>query len=258
MTNALQAKHVAYETGSAMLVGRLNLDVAAGEFVAVVGPNGAGKSTLIRLLAGDLRPTAGEVLFGGHSVAEMRPHELALSRAVLLQETDPTVPFSVGAVVALGRYPHRKDSANSRANDRDVIQAALQRTETAHLTERIFATLSAGERTRVALARVFAQETGLLLLDEPTATLDVGHQEQILAHLRVEAAAGAGIIVVLHDLNAAASCADRIVILRDGVAVSDGSPASVLTGELLSDVYQQEMRVVDHPFRDCPLVLVVG
>jgi iron complex transport system ATP-binding protein len=132
----------------------------------------------------------------------------------------------------------------------------MERTDTLHLADRIFATLSGGERTRVVMARVFAQAAPVVLLDEPTAALDVAHQERVLREMKQLAADDACVIAVLHDLNAAAFHADRIVLMAEGTVRAEGSPADVLNAELLSDVYDQTMAVVEHPTRACPLILI--
>ncbi len=194
----------------------------------------------------------------GRPVAAHAPGELARRRAVLAQHQVTDIPFSAQAVVAMGRFPHRRDPENSAANDAAAVSAALERTAVAHLGERTFATLSGGEQTRVALARVLAQDTPLLLLDEPTTALDVRHEELVMRLAADLAAAGRAVVAVLHDLNAAAAYADRIVLMHAGRIRADGPPREVLDETLLSEVYEQALRVVDHPFRDCPLVLVAG
>lgn len=253
---ALTARALEYRIGDATLVAGLDLDIHEGEVVAIVGPNGAGKSTLIGLLAGDISPTAGAVLVDGDPLSAIPTSELALRRAVLPQKQIADVPFTAAAVVAMGRFPHRVDPDNTRAKDLEAVRQALVRTDATHLADRVVATLSGGERTQVAFARVLAQTTGLMLLDEPTTALDVAHQERILAEVLVQARGGRAVVTVLHDLNAAAFYADRIILMAGGAVVSDGSPREVLDGTVLSRIYDQPMEVIDHPFRDCPLVLV--
>ncbi len=251
------AERVRYEVDGAVLVDDVDFMVTAGELVAVIGPNGAGKTTLVRLLAGDLEPGDGGVTIDGRPVAGYPPEALARRRAVLSQQLLRDVPFTCRAVVAMGRFPHRLDPANSAARDAAEVAAALARTDMAEFADRTFATLSGGEQTLVALARVLAQDAPLLLLDEPTTALDVHHEELVMRVVKELAAAGRAVVAVLHDLNTAAAYADRMVLMADGRVRADGSPAEVLDEALLSEVYGQAVRVVDHPFRDCPLVLVV-
>jgi len=252
----IEAIGLGYRVGNVTLLAGVDLAVQAGEFVAVVGPNGAGKTTLLRLLAGDLRPTQGRVQMNGSQVEEYSYDQLALQRSFFSQLTEREIPFTVDAVVTMGRYPHRKNAHNSSSIDAAAVTSALVRSQTSHLTGRVFASLSSGEQTRVALARTFAQDTPLLLLDEPAANLDVANQEHITKELRNMADRGRAVLAVLDDLNSAAHYATRVVVLADGAIRADGTPAEVFQESLLSEVYRQAMRVVRHPFRDCPLVLV--
>ncbi len=254
---AAAAEAVEYCVGGATLVDGVDFAVAGGELVCVIGPNGAGKTTLVRLLAGDLAPSAGRVTIDGRPVEGYPPEALALRRAVLSQHMLPDVPFSCRAVVAMGRFPHRRDPSNSAAQDDAAVADALARAGVTEFAERPFATLSGGEQTRVALARVLAQDAPLLLLDEPTTALDVHHEELVMQVVRELAGRGRAVVAVLHDLNTAAAYADRLVLMAGGRVRVAGPPAAVLDEALLSEVYAQPVRVVDHPFRDCPLVLVV-
>ncbi len=252
----LEGKSVEYRVGKISLVSDVNFRIKTGEFVAIVGPNGAGKSTLLRLMAGDLRPSEGQVSLGTERIEAFPYDDLALRRSILLQNRTADIPFTVGAVVAMGRHPHRMNPDNSSELDRQAVAAALERTETSHLTHRVFATLSSGEQTRVSLARILAQDAPIVLLDEPTTALDVVHEERMMAEFRTLASAGTAVVAVLHDLNAAAYYASRIVMIADGSVKTEGAADAVFTDDILTEVYGQPMRVVDHPFRDCPLVLV--
>ena len=254
----LEATQLEYRVGPAVLVDGVSLRVSPGELVAVIGPNGAGKTTLLRILSGDLEPAGGRVMLGGEGLDRLSHEERALRRAVLAQHPLPDIPFTARAVVTLGRHPHRRNPGNSAAHDARAVVDALERTDAVHLADRSFATLSGGERTRVTLARVFAQSTPLVLLDEPTAALDVGHQELVMTDLRRRASGGTGVLAVLHDLNTAATYGDRLVLMSEGRLVAEGPPRVVLRDTVLSEVYRHPLRVIDHPFRDAPLVLVAG
>lgn len=255
MNELVVAAGVSYRVGEAVLLSDADLSASAGDLVAIVGPNGAGKTTLIRLLAADLVPTSGRVMLAGDLADRLGPDELALRRSVFDDRTPVDIPFTAAAVVALARYPHRTTVGNSAAADQRSVTAAMERMGATHLSNRIYGTLSGGERTRVSLARVFAQETPVVLLDEPTAALDVGHREQLMAEVRTLARQGRAVIAVLHDLNLAAFYADRVVVIAGGTIRADGEPREVLDAGLLSEVYEQPMRVIEHPFRSCPLVL---
>lgn len=241
-----------YRVDGAVLVEGVDLQVVPGEVLGIVGPNGAGKSTLIRLLSGELQPTAGEVLLDDRPVAEYRPLDLARRRAVLPQQTVLQFAFRVLDVVLMGRYPHPEATP---VEDRAAAEAAMERSDTGHLRDRLYPTLSGGEQTRVSFARVLAQETGILLLDEPSASLDIGHQELVMEVLRSLAAEGVAVAAVLHDLNLAARHADRIAVMSNGGIVALGPTADILQADMLSEVYRHPVSVVPHPSLDCPLVL---
>jgi iron complex transport system ATP-binding protein len=249
MTPALEAAGATYAVAGRRLVDGVDLRVERGSVLAVVGPNGAGKSTLLRLLSGELAPTAGEVRVLGRAAADWPARELARARAVMPQQTVLQFAFTAEEVVAMGRSPHRDD------RDGAAVQRALGATETAMLARRSFPTLSGGEQARVTLARVLAQEPEILLLDEPTAALDVRHQELALRLARRLADGGKTVVSVLHDLNAAAAHADEIAVMREGRVVALGPPWRVLTADVLLDVFEHPVLVVPHPSCDCPLIV---
>ena len=220
--------------GRTVLAG-LHLDIAPGEVLALVGPNGAGKSTLLGVLAGDLPPAAGTVALAGRPLPEWPHRDLARERAVLLQANQVSFPFTVAEVIEMGRSPWQGRPESDE--DDEAVAEALRLTDTEALTGRRFTELSGGERARVSLARVLAQRTPVVLLDEPTAALDLRHQEDVMAIARNLAAAGRTVVTVLHDLSLAAAWADRIAVLSRGELVAAGPPAEVLTAELIGEVY---------------------
>ncbi|MGW7075943.1 heme ABC transporter ATP-binding protein [Streptomyces sp. NPDC054866] len=240
--------------GREVLAG-VSLTARAGEVLALVGPNGAGKSTLLAALAADLPAHEGVVRVCGRPVAEWTARELALRRAVLPQSAALSFPFAVEDVVRMGRAPWA-GTALEEDDDR-VVREAMAATEVGEFAARSFSALSGGERARVALARVLAQRAPLLLLDEPTAALDLRHQELVLRICRERAGAGDAVVVVLHDLGLAAAYADRVAVLRDGGLAAEGAPGGVFTGELLSEVYRQPVEVFPHPRTGAPLVAPV-
>ena len=252
---AVAATSLTYRVGDATLVSNVDFAAARGELVAVIGPNGAGKSTLLNLLSGDLQPSEGQVVLDSVDIADALPGDLALVRSMLTQRTPVDIPYTAAQVVNMGRFPHRRDEANSAERDSAAVAEAMDRTDTSRFAGRVYATLSGGERTRVSLARVFAQKTPIVFLDEPTTALDVAHQERIMGETVRLSREQRAVVVVLHDLNAAAVHADRIVLMNQSEVVAGGLPREVLQEALLSAVYAQRMVVVDHPFRDCPLVL---
>lgn len=251
----LEARNTSYHIGEKRILDGVSLRLEAGEVLAVVGPNGAGKSTLLKLLSGDLHPTQGDVLLKGKPIKHYPMRELALQRAVMSQRAEVVFDFTAYEVVMMGRYPHHRFGTGVRDHDHEIVREALHKTETEHLSERLYPTLSGGEAARVTLARVLAQRTPLLLLDEPTATLDLRHQQIVLQIVRELAQAGAGIVMILHDLNLAAAGADQVVMLHEGRLYAQGSPREVLTAAQIEAVFHLPVVVTEHPRLDCPLIL---
>ncbi len=253
----VHAIDVTVERGGRCLLDKASLEIAAGEVVGIVGPNGAGKSTLLRVLSGDLAPSSGRARLLGVDVDDTSLRGLARIRSYVGPQTVSDVSFRVREVVAMGRYPHRMETAESET-DVEIVADAMARSDIAHLAAREIRTLSSGEQQRVALARAIAQQTPVMLLDEPTSALDIGHQELVMLTLRDLAVSGVSVVSVLHDLNLAAAHADRVVLLDEGHVAAVGTPSDVLTSARLSAAYQQAIQVIDHPYRDCPLVLTTG
>ncbi len=239
------AKGVMATIGSKQILNGVDLEVRAGELVALAGPNGAGKSTLFGVLSGDIASTAGSIEIDGAPLESWTLMELAQRRAVLPQQLVMSFPFLVHDVVAMGRAPWRNSPFED--DDEAAIEEALESAHVTQFHDRRFTSLSGGERSQVAFARVLAQRTQWLLLDEPTAALDIHHQELLLEAVRTRVQAGAGALVVMHDLPLAAAYADRIVLMQVGRIVADGPPSEVLTPDLLSRVYEHDIEVMSHP-----------
>ncbi|WP_103502891.1 heme ABC transporter ATP-binding protein [Streptomyces sp. SM14] len=250
-----EAREVSLRLGERPVLDGVSLAVRAGEVLALVGPNGAGKSTLLAALSADLTVDSGEVLIDGRPAAGWSTRDLALRRSVLPQAATLSFPFLVDEVVRMGRAPWAGTAAEDE--DETAVAAAMAATEVTRFAARSFSALSGGERARVALSRVLAQRTSLLLLDEPTAALDLRHQELVLTICRERAAAGDAVVVVVHDLGLAAAYADRVAVLAGGRIAGDGPPAETLTPELLSDVYHHPVEVLAHPDTGVLLILPV-
>ncbi|MCD7100995.1 heme ABC transporter ATP-binding protein [Pseudoclavibacter sp. 13-3] len=249
---ALEACDLSVELGGRTILDHVDAVVRAGEVLALVGPNGAGKSTLLGALSGDI-PSTGVVRLDGRELGEWPLGEQARARAVLTQNNSLAFPFTVLEVIEMGRAPWRRTPRE--AEDEAAVAEAMARTETSTFSARIFPSLSGGESARVSLARVLAQRTGVLLLDEPTAALDIRHQEEVLGIARERAQSGDAVVIVLHDLNLAAAYADRIALLEHGTVTAAGAPSDVLTAERLSRVYRYPVDVIEHPRTRQPLVL---
>ncbi|ROO84409.1 iron complex transport system ATP-binding protein [Actinocorallia herbida] len=249
---SLTAEGVSVRRGGRPVLAGVDLEVRPGEVLALVGPNGAGKSTLLAALCGDL-PYEGTVRVDGLPLADWRPVELAMRRAILTQTHAVSFSFAVEDIVRMGRAPW----IGTPLEDEDdaAVAAALADADAARFAGRPFPRLSGGEQARVALARVLAQRTPVVLLDEPTAALDVRHQELVFAVTRELAERGRSIVAVVHDLGLAAAHADRVAVLSDGRLTACGPPAEVLTADLLTEVYGHPIEVVPHPRTGRPLVL---
>ncbi|MEU9510943.1 heme ABC transporter ATP-binding protein [Micromonospora sp. NPDC048170] len=231
----------------------VDLRIRAGEVHALVGPNGAGKSTLLAAVSGDLPAVAGTVEIDGSPPDRWSPVELAMRRAVLPQRSTLSFPFTVDEVVRMGRAPWA-GRPEQRRDDATVVDV-LERCDVTRFADRRYPSLSGGEQARVALARALAQRAAVLLLDEPTAALDLGHQELVMRIARDRARAGDAVVAVLHDLTLAGAYADTVTLLADGRVRAAGPPAEVFTAPLLSEVYRHDVEVVPHPRTRLPLVV---
>ena len=235
----------------------LSLDIARGEILGVIGPNSAGKTTLIRLLTRVVRPSAGAILLDGRPLAALSASVLAREVAVVPQELPHAFPFTVAQLVLMGRYPHAPGRYFESAQDRAVACAALDATGVLELAELPLDELSGGERQRAVLARALAQEPRLLVLDEPTAHLDLRYQAEVVGLLRrVNRERGMTVILVAHDLNLAAEVCDRLLLLAGGRVARLGPPEQVLDEETLRSVYGCEVIVDKAPATARPRVQV--
>jgi iron complex transport system ATP-binding protein len=253
----LEALEISCGYGGEDVLSGVSVRISPGELTAVVGPNGSGKSTLVRALSRVLRPRSGRVLLDGKDLYDLPARAVAREIAVVPQETPLDFEFTCEEVVLMGRAPHLGRFQSEGEADRGVVNEAMERTGTRALRGRSVLELSGGERQRVVLARAFAQGPRVLLLDEPTAHLDIAFQVQVLGTVaRLRRERNLAVLATLHDLNLAAAYADRVVLLSKGRVVSAGSAAEVLTEATLRDVYGAEVTVRPHPETGRPLVLV--
>jgi iron complex transport system ATP-binding protein len=255
MSAPLAFEDVEVRLGKRPVVRGVTFSLAVGEVLAVCGPNGAGKSTLVRAAAGLVPVHRGTVYLGGRPLSTVRPAERARQLAYVAQQPATPDTFLVREVVALGRIPHVPLLGIESRADRQAIERAMVRAGIAEFAARPLGHLSGGERQRVSIARALAQEPRVLLLDEPTANLDLRYQASVLALVRrLASEEGLSAVVVLHDLSLAALFCDRLLLLSDGCVVRQGDAASVLAEELLSDTYSTPLRVLAHPENGAPLV----
>lgn len=257
MADSLSVKNLHYRVANRLIIRDVSLSLERGELLTLIGPNGAGKSTLLRLLTGYLAPAGGERWLAEKPLESWEANALSRLRAVMLQQTQMGFDWPVEAVIGMGRMPWTPQPENA------VIQQVMQLTECLPLAGRRYASLSGGEQQRVQLARALAQlwcegsPRGWLFLDEPTSALDLFHQQHLLRLLkRLTRQGELHVCVVLHDLNLAALWADRIVLLYEGMIVSQGTPDEVLQAETLARWYGAEVQVRTHPECDAPQVFL--
>ncbi len=246
----LEATGLTHRFGRLLVLDGVSLRIPAGRLLVTLGPNGAGKTTLLRVLSGVVRPTAGRVEVDGLPLESLPRREIARRMAVVPQESVIPFPFRVEEIVAMGRAPHVGALGREGSHDREAVTRAMDSLGLEPLATRPFGTLSAGERQRVLLARALSQDTALLLLDEPTAHMDLGHRLFVFEHLRSwidDAPSRRSALVVTHDLALAARFAEEIVLLHEGRIVASGAPSEVLHPDRIGPVFGADVELV----RDC-------
>ncbi|MFI1164312.1 ABC transporter ATP-binding protein [Streptomyces sp. NPDC020801] len=252
----LSADRVTLAYDRRVVAERLSVEIPDRSFTVIVGPNACGKSTLLRALSRMLRPSEGRVLLDGQAIQSMPAKKVARTLGLLPQSSIAPDGITVGDLVGRGRYPHQGILRQWSAEDERIVREAMARTGIAGLAERYVDELSGGQRQRVWIAMALAQQTPLLLLDEPTTYLDIQHQIDVLdlcAELHEEQ--GRTLVAVLHDLNHAARYATHLVALRDGRVVAEGAPGDIVTAELVEDVFGLRCQVIEDPETGTPLVV---
>jgi iron complex transport system ATP-binding protein len=238
------------------ILNSVSCEVPSQSFVALVGPNGAGKTTLLRTVNGVLPPDSGTVSVDGMNVQSLSSREVARRVATVPQKTSISFDFSVRDIVAMGRTPHR--SRFRHTDDSEIIDQALEQARIAHLADRSVGSVSGGERQRVLLARALAQDAPALVLDEPTASLDIHHQVRTLELVRDLVEQGKTALAAIHDLDLAARFCDTIVVLADSRVLADGPPASVLTESVVEQAFGGHPRIYEDPITESPSVTTLG
>ena len=250
---AVSNVEVAYDAEP--IVAGVTFQINRGEFVGLIGPNGSGKSTLLRVISRVLSPRKGAALIDEQSVSAYGRDELARRLAVVTQESQLHFDFTVSEVVGMGRIPHLKRFQREGIRDARVVEEALHLTELEPFADRLVTELSGGERQRVAIARALAQEPEILLLDEPTAHLDINYQLALLDLIwTLNQANGVTVLAALHDLNLAAQYCDKLIVLRAGRIYTVGTPTDVITADTIRDVYGVEAVISHHPKAHTPCV----
>lgn len=255
----LRTAGVSVAYGSNRIIAGIDIAFPDGAFTALIGPNGSGKSTLLRALAGLLPVREGTVLLDGKSISRLPTKEVARTIGVLPQGPVAPEGLTVRALVEQGRYPHRPLFGRWSEEDEAACWRALSLTGLVSLGERLLDSLSGGQRQRAWIAMALAQQTGILLLDEPTTFLDLAHQIEILdLIMELVRTRGTTVVAVLHDLNQAARYADRIALLKGGAIVAEGTPESVLTVGLIADVFGVDSHIMQDPGTGKPLCIPIG
>ena len=251
----LRAEHLTLGYGTAPVVRDLTVDIAEGEFVAIVGPNGCGKSTLLKALGRVLRPLSGRVLLHGRDIRKQRSKDVARQLALLPQ--NPAVPegITVRSLAARGRHPYHTLLRQWSPDDEAAIDQALELTGLAAHANSLVETLSGGQRQRAWVAMILAQNTGTILLDEPTTFLDIAHQYDLLELFADLNRQGRTVVAVLHDLAQAARFASRLIVVNAGRIVADGTPSDVLTADLVHQVFGPACDVIADPRTHTPLII---
>ena len=256
-TLAVEAATIGYD--ERVVVHDMTLEIPQGAITTIVGANACGKSTLLRAMARLLKTTSGTVLLDGRPIGDLPSREVATVLGLLPQTPVSPEGIAVADLVGRGRYPHQGWFRRWTHDDDVAVEEALAATDTLDLADRSIDELSGGQRQRVWIAMALAQQTDVLLLDEPTTFLDVAHQVEVLDLLTdLNRRRGTTIVMVLHDLNLAARYADHLVAIRSGRLYSQGSPAEVVTEQMVSDVFGMTSRVITDPVSQTPLVLPVG
>lgn len=255
----LSAESLSLAYGDRVIVDGLDLTIPSGAITAIVGANGCGKSTLLRALARLISPRSGQVILDGKALHGRPTKEIARTLGLLPQSPVAPEGIAVADLVGRGRHPHQRMLARFTAHDYDIVARSLAATGITEFADRSVDELSGGQRQRVWIAMALAQETDILLLDEPTTFLDLTHQIEVLDLLTdLNREQGTTIVMVLHDINLAARYADHLFALRDGRVVTGGRPAEVLTSDLIRDVFELEALVVPDPVSGTPMVLPRG
>ena len=258
-TPALVVTGLTVAYGPRVVLSDVSLSLQPGRLLGLVGPNGSGKTTLIRAISGVVAPRAGEVRLAGDDALRLSAREVALRTAVVPQNPHLPPAFTALELVLMGRTPHLGLLAAEGRADVEASRRAMQATDTWELAGRRIGELSGGERQRVLVARALAQETPLLLLDEPTAHLDVGHQAATLRLMARQCRSeGKAVLAAIHDLTLAAQFCDRLVMLHQGRVVAEGSPMEVLTPDRLREVYGATLHVLAHPLTGRPVLAPDG
>lgn len=238
----LKVEKLTYDIGGTRILKDITFDVEENTFVGVIGPNGSGKSTMLKSIYGVNKPSGGNIYFEGEDLLKISSKDRAKKIAVLAQESGGQFDFSVQQVVEMGRYPHKNTLENYSKHDLEIVDRVLYEMKLDNYRERSFNTLSGGEKQRVLIARLLVQESKFIILDEPTNHLDIGHQIEIMNIIKKM---GVTVLFAIHDMNMAAIYCDKLVIMKKGEVITQGSVEETLTSEMLKDLFNVEAEIHD-------------
>lgn len=254
-----ELEHVNYRYGTFPVLCDISFTIAEGEIFGIIGPNGSGKSTLIRLMSGLHSLSSGKILLRDKPLSSYSHKDLARQIAVLEQEGTPPLPYTVEQIVSMGRYPWLKPFSELGAHDHEIVENVLRNLNLWDKRSKKVSALSGGQRQLVSLARAMAQEPRILILDEPTTYLDIGHQILVMEHVRKwHQEQGLTLIMVLHDLNIAGQYCDRLLLLDQGKIINWGNVAEVLNEDILAKIYKADLVRIEHPTLGVPQFLLSG
>jgi ferric enterobactin transport system ATP-binding protein len=255
----LHGEQLTLSYGKKIIAEGLNVAIPDGHFTAIIGPNGCGKSTLLRTLSRLMTPQHGQVFLDGEQIQRFASKEVARRIGLLAQNATTPGDITVQELVARGRYPHQPLFSRWRKEDEEAVQRAMQATGVVELASQSVDTLSGGQRQRAWIAMVLAQETAIMLLDEPTTWLDISHQIDLLELLsELNREQGYTLAAVLHDLNQACRYATHLIALRDGKIIAEGAPKEIVTAELIERIYGMRCLIIEDPVAGTPLVVPLG
>jgi len=257
--NIFEIKEMTFGYRKDLILKKLTFDISEGEFLSVTGPNGTGKSTLLRLMSGFLKPSEGSVKFMGQKLDSVNQSELARKLAFVLQDSFINFPYTVREIVSMGRFPFLGTFQNESKDDKNIINIAMEKTGVFNLAERPVTELSGGERQRVMIARALAQTPSVLILDEPTSSLDINYQIDILDTIKLlNRDEHITIIMVAHDLNLACQYSDRLLLLSKGSVYASGTPCDVITEENIYNVFSLHVNIDKEPSRGFPRISLLS
>ena len=256
---ALRVEHIEYAYEKESIIKDISFNIKKGEFISIIGPNGSGKSTLLKTLNHIYTPSKGEVYLYGEKIKNIKRQDIAKKISLVPQETHINYEFTVKDIVTMGRHPYKRRFERENPQDQSIVEEALKLTSTLDLKDRFITEISGGEKQRVIIAKALAQNSSIILLDEPTSSLDINHQIEVLNLLKnLNKEKKTTVIIVLHDINLAARYSDKIIFLNDGEIISQGSPEEVITEENIKKAYDMEIYLETNKHTNSPYLIPVA